>query len=215
MTRLPDARGGVLALLIVAASACAPQVSAQAPHAHGATRPTVQECRVLANKLGSNPRSEAFRQALRSNLAACGNVGAEALANALGAAKSVEEPGFAGSFRFLVAYNRSPIVLDALLAVAEDRTAAPAMRIMAIEGVLRQHALESGFSEGPEELSARPMGRLCRIVLIEHAGDYKSATALPPGSGQASATRLRRIADDAGTPQGVRDAAKCTAERLV
>lgn len=211
-TRLAGARAGLLAALLIVASACAPyQVGAQAPHR--ASRPPEQECRVLANKLASNPHSDAFRQALRSNLAACGNVGAEAVANALRVAKSVQEPGFADSFRFLVAYNRSPVVRDALLAVAEDRTAAPAMRIMAIEGVLRQHALESGFSEGPDELAARPMGRLCRIVLIEHAGDYKSDSGPTPG--QAAATRLRRIADDAGTPQGVRDAARCTAERIV
>lgn len=196
--------------LLALSSACAPRINAQA----GNGPPPDHECRVLANKLASNPHSDAFRQALRSNIAACGEIGAEATATALRASKANPDADLADRFRFIVAYNRSPLILDAALAVAEDHTASTPMRIVAIEGALRQHSLDSAFGENTGELAAHPMGRFCHIVFVEHAGEYKSAASLPANASELTVSRLRRIADDQANPQSVRDAARCSADRI-
>lgn len=198
------------AALLALSSACAPRISAQI----GSGPPADHECRVLANKLASDPHSEAFRQALRSNIAACGETGAEATATALRAAKQVSEPEIADGFRFIVAYNRSPLILDAALGVAEDHAASTTIRIVAIEGALRQHSLGSGFGDRAEELAAHPMGRFCHIVFVEHALEYKSAAPLPANSRALTVSRLRRLAEDQASPQSVRDAARCAADHL-
>ena len=105
-----------IALLLMAA--CAPRTIAQQIQP---PTPTAHECRVLANQLGSDPRSEAFRRALGANIAGCGDIGAAAVANAFLAARSVRDAGFADRFQLAIAYNRSPVLLKALLSVVEDR----------------------------------------------------------------------------------------------
>jgi hypothetical protein len=188
-------------------TACVPVLGAQPP----SNRPAPDECRVLANKLASDPRSQAFRQALSGPIAACGEIGASAIARALGAAKSVEDSSLTHPLAFSVAHNRSPVILDAALAVAEDRTASVPVRLVALIGVLRQHTISAGFGGSISELAARPMGRLCRIGSVEHAG-YLSETALRPGYETEIVSTMRRLADDAGSPAAVRDAALCIAD---
>lgn len=195
---------------LVLSTACAPRINAQV--ANGP--PPDHECRVLAANLASNPHSEAFRQALRSNIAACGETGAEAIATALRLAKADPDPDLADRFRFIVAYNRSQRILDAVLEVAEDHGASIQMRIVAIEGALRQHVLDSAFGETSEVLAARPMGRFCQIVFVEHADQYKSAAVLGTNARELTVSRLRRIADDQASPQSVRDAARCAADHI-
>jgi hypothetical protein len=188
-------------------AACAPVLRAQ----HPGDRPRPDECHVLANKLASDPRSEAFRQALAGPIAACGEIGAGAIAQALRAAKSLADSTVTHPLAFAVAHNRSSVVLDAALAVAEDRTASVPVRMVALIGVLRQHTISAGFGGSISELVTRPMGRLCRIGPVEHAG-YISETALRLGYETEIVSTMRRIADDAGSPVAVRDAARCVAD---
>jgi hypothetical protein len=168
---------------------------------------------VLANKLGSNPHSEAFRQALSGPLAACGSIGAEAIARALQAAKSVEDSAVTHPLAFDVAHNRSPVVLAAVLSVADDRTASVPMRIVALIGALRQRTISAGFGGSISELASRPMGRLCRIGPVEHSV-YHSEAALPAGYEVTIVSTMRRIADDQGSPVAIRDLARCVAEYI-
>lgn len=196
---------GSFACLAVALGACAPQIHAQEPR-H--PKPSAHECRVLANQLNSDPHSEAFRRALGSDIASCGAVGATAISTALRAAKGVQDPGYAAEFKFIVAYNRSPVVLDALLDVASDPSAADPMRLAAIEGAMRQYRLDMAYGEHPVQRSW-PQG-ICDLSVIDHAGDYDSKVPLPPGSRQMTVARLRRIASDQGSP-AVREAARCAA----
>ena len=55
-----------IAAVILSGGACAPSLRGQQTH----PAPDAHECRVLANKLASDPHSAAFREALRSNIAA-------------------------------------------------------------------------------------------------------------------------------------------------
>lgn len=198
---------GVTALVLGA-----PPVHAQEIPSHG--QPTGQHCRVLANQLRSNPHSEAFRRALGSDIAACGSVGAEAIASAIRSAKAIQESGFAEQFLFAVSYNQNPAILETLVQIAGDPTATTEMRIVAIEGALRQIEIESAFSRDVDELAARPVGDDCDIVYVEDGGDYKSRSLLPADAKAATAASLRRIAGDSGNPQVVRDAARCVAAHL-
>jgi hypothetical protein len=169
---------------------------------------------VLANKLASDPHSAAFREALRSNIAACGESGAAAIATAMRAAKGVQDADLADSFRFPAAYNRNAQVLEAALDVAADRNASAPMRILAMEAALRQHRLSEALGDRISELITRPMGRICRLTLVEHAGDYKSASELPAGYEQSIISQMRQIAADEGSPRTVRDVAQCVADRI-
>ncbi len=197
---------GSRACLAVVLTACAPQIHAQeGPRA----TTSAHECRVLANQLSSNPRSEAFRRALDSDIAACGAVGATAIATAIRGAKGVQDPRFAEEFSFMVAYNRNPVVLDALLEVAADPTAAIPMRVVAIEGAMRQHRLDAAYGEHGEQ-GSRPRG-ICDLSTIDHAGDYESKVPLPADSPRMTVVRLRRIAGDQAAPPAVREAARCAA----
>lgn len=198
---------GWCASLAVMLAACTPKIHAQ--EGRRPPTPSAHECRVLANQLNSNPRSEAFRRALGAEIAACGAVGATAISTALRAATGVQDPRFADQFRFMVAYNRSPVVLDALLDVAANPAAATPMRMVAIEGAMRQHRLEMAYGEHGEQRS-RPRG-ICDLSVIDHAGDYDSKVPLPAGSQQMTVLRLRRIAADEATPPTVREAARCAA----
>jgi len=196
----------VLSLAVMLA-ACAPQIHAQ--EGRRPPPPSAHECRVLANQLNSSPRSEAFRRALGAEITACGAVGATAISTALRAATGVQDPRLADQFRFMVAYNRSPVVLDALLDVAENPAAATPMRMVAIEGAMRQHRLEMAYGEHPVQRSW-PRG-ICDLSVIDHAGDYDSKVPLPSDSRQTTVARLRRIAADQSVPPGIREAARCAA----
>jgi hypothetical protein len=194
---------------VVLSSACAPSLRGQE-----APAPDAQECHVLANKLASDPRSAAFRQAISSNIAACGETGAAAIATAMRAAKGVEDADLADSFRFPAAYNRNAQVLETALEVATDRNASVPMRILAMEAALRQHRLSEALGDRISELTTRPMGRICRFTFVLHAGEYKSASELPAGYAQSIVARMRQIAADEGSPRTVRDVAQCVADRI-
>jgi hypothetical protein len=198
---------------VILTGACAPSLRGQDAE-HPAPAPDAHECRVMANKLASNPHSAAFREALRSNIAACGESGAAAIATAMRAARGVEDANLADSFRFSAAYNRNAQVLESALDVAADRNASVAMRILAMEAALRQHRLSEALSDRISELTTRPMGRICRFTAVEDAGEYKSAGELPTGYEQAIISRMRQIAADGGSPQTVRDIAQCVADRI-
>jgi hypothetical protein len=197
---------------VILTSACAPSLRGQALPPTPA--PDAQECRVLANKLASNPHSAAFREALTSNIAACGESGAAAIASAMRAAKEVQDANLADSFRFPAAYNRNAQVLESALDVAADRNASVPMRILGLEAALRQHRLSEALGDRISDLSTRPMGRICRLTLVEHAGEYKSASELPAGYEQSIVSRMRQIAADEGSPRTVRDVAQCIADRI-
>jgi hypothetical protein len=200
-------------LLATAALACSTPVCIHAQQVPSHGQSPEQRCRALANQLHADPHSEAFRRALGS-IAACGTTGGEAIAGALRAAKAVQEPDFAERFRFAVAYNQSPVILAALVEVAGDPSATNEMRIVAIEGALRQHYLESAFSRNIRDLASRPAGDHCDIVYVEDGGDYQSTTPLPANSKAVTAMSLRQIAEDLRNPQAVRDAARCVAAHL-
>lgn len=191
-------------------TACAPNaVNGQGIFA--TSRPSEQECRVWANRLNADSHSEAFRRALDSNISACGSLGGEAIATAIRQAKG---SSLAEEFRFVVAYNRNPVLLAALVEVAADPSATDEMRLVAIEGTLRQHDIASAFSRSMSELASQPVGDDCEIIYVEDGGDYKSTTPLPGDSRTTTSMSLRRVADDSRNHQAVRDAARCVAERL-
>jgi hypothetical protein len=83
-----------------------------------------------------------------------------------------------------------------------------------MEAALRQHRLSEALSDRISELTTRPMGRICRITFVEHAGEYKSASELPAGYAQSIVARMRQIAADEGSPRTVRDVAQCVADRI-
>lgn len=195
-------------LMLWLTAACAPLLRAQEPRGGS---PTPRECHVLANKLGSNPHSEAFRQALAGPLAACGEIGARAIATALRVVRTVEDSAITYPLIFNVSHNRSPIILDAVLNVAEDRSATVPVRVAALIGALRQHRVASTFGGTPRDLATRPMGRLCYIVSVDHAR-YLSEAPMPAGYEQTILASMRRIADDGGSPTVVRDLARCVAD---
>lgn len=196
---------------VILTAACAPSLGGQEAQ-HPAPAPDAHECRVLANKLASDPHSAAFREALRSDIAACGESGAAAIATAMRAAKGVQDPNLADSFRFPAAYNRNAQILASALDVAADPSASAAMRLVAMEAALRQHRLGEALSDRISEVIDRPMGRICRLTAVEHAGEYKSAGQLPAGYEQSIISRMRQIAADGGSPQAVRDVAQCVAD---
>jgi hypothetical protein len=198
---------------LIFTAACAPSLGGQAAH-HPAPSPDAQECRVLANKLASDPHSAAFREALRSNIAACGQSGAAAIATAMRAAKGVQDANLADSFRFPAAYTRNAQLLETALDVAADRSASVPMRILAMEAALRQHRISEALGDRISDLTARPMGRICRITFVEHAGEYKSAGELPVGYEQSIVSQMRQIAADEGSPRTVRDVAQGVADRI-
>ena len=206
----------VLAIMVAfATSACAPSVGAQL--VSRPPPPSEHECRVLLNKLGANPNSEAFRDALRSNIAACGTSGAQGIASALERASSGSvAPEVVEQFRFVVAYNRSPVLLETLLHVVDDAGASPEMRILAIEGVVRQFDLSFGFRTSIGELARSPGAPICQTTYIEHAGEYKSNAPLQPGSRDLAVAELNSVSEaaDSTATAAVRHAARCAAAYL-
>ena len=128
------------------------------------------------------------------------------------AAKGIQDANLADSFRFPAAYNRNAQILASALDVAADPSASAAMRLVAMEAALRQHRLSEALSDRISEAIARPMGRICRLTAVEHAGEYKSAGELPAGYEQSIISRMRQIAADGGSPQTVRDVAQCVAD---
>jgi hypothetical protein len=154
-------------------------------------------------------------RALGSDVASCGEGGATAIAAALHALAATPDGGAADLLRNVVGSNRSPVILAALLEVAENPAAAPQVRVVAIEGAMRQHVLDSAFlRHSANELATRTMQSSCEVEFVEHAYEYRSESPLPANSAQTAAARLRRIADDAGNPQGVRNVAMCAAREL-
>jgi hypothetical protein len=175
--------------------------------------PSASQCRDLISAFTTDPQSQGFRHALNANVAGCRDDGASALAAAVRRAKHVREPGFADAFRLNVAITRSPVVLEALLSVAEDRGAAPVMRIMAIEGALRQYSLSSAFDQGLDELAAHPV-RYCVLGFVDHAYRYRYDAGLPTGIEHEIASRLGRLGQDTSSPESVRAAAACVADNI-
>jgi len=176
--------------------------------------PTPHECRVAANKLASNPRSEAFRWALaRGRLAECGEIGAEALAGAIRAGASVRDIRLLQQLTLTASLNQSPAILRAALDVAQMNTAEIPSRVASLNIVLRQHDPALALEGGLQRLASEPMGRLCRVDFIPHAR-YFSSTPLPSDYRGEVKAAMSRVATRAGELAVIRDLALCVGEAI-
>lgn len=175
-------------------------------HAQGVSVPTAQECRVAANKLGSDPHSAAYRWALtEGRLAKCGAIGAAVLAQVLGQADALTDTIALGGLEFSASTNRSPVIFRAALATAGAKTAGVQARELSLRVLLRQYNIEVALPASA--YSARPSAA-CISHLVLHAA-YNSSEPLQPDSRQRIIELSDRIAGDEDEPQVLRNLARC------
>lgn len=197
--------GCMLAAAHVVASGCAPAI-----HAQGASpRPDEQECRVLANRLGADPHSEAYRTALTSGLlASCGRVGATAIARTLERYSTSGDSITLNGLRFNAGHVRDPAILDAAQTVVESGSARLPYRILALEILLRQVDVESAFRGSITALETAHVGQFCVIDYVGRDA-YRSEQAMPPDLVGRIARVTAAVAESASNPQVLRDLAAC------
>ena len=190
-------------LSVVALVLCPPPLLAQS------TAPSAQECRVAANKLGSDAHSEAFRWALAyGRLAECGDVGARAIGGAIMEASAISDLRLLQQMTLAASLNRHPVIWEAALEVAQRRSATVPARVASLQILLRQHDVASALEGGLARLSAERMGRLCRVDVVPHA-EYRSLASLPQDYLQRMEAATARISADPAESALIRDLAAC------
>lgn len=190
-------------LTLVALTSCAGALRAQS------TRPTAQECRVAANKLASNPHSEAYRWALAyGRLAECGDVGARALASAIQASSTTRDLHLLQQMTLAASLNRHPAILSAALDIAQRRSATVPARVASLQILLRQHDVTMTLEGGLQRLTTERMGRFCRVDVVPH-GAYGSLAALPLDYRERVGAATSRISEDQAEGSLIRDLAAC------
>lgn len=197
--------GCMLAVAHAGASGCAPAIHAQAAN----SRPDKQECRVLANRLGADPHSEAYRGALTSGLlASCGSVGATAVAEALVRSATSGDSVTLNALRFTAGHIRDPAILNAAERVVENGSARLPYRILALELLLRQVDVESAFRGSIAALESANVGQFCVIDYVGRDA-YRSEQAMPPDYVSRITGITAAVTGNASNPQVLRDLAAC------
>ena len=181
--------------------------AAQAQGGNGWNR---QECRATLNKLASDPHSEAFRSALvyeKPN--ACGAEGATMMARLLRQEiRSIAERGLLEPFVLQASSSRSPALLDAALAVANDRALPAAIRVGAVQIALGQHDVGYLLPRNLDVPVQPPFDRVCWFNLMPEYG-YQSEQPLPGDYRDRLLRDMQALTADAQGPLAVRRAAHC------
>lgn len=173
-------------------------------------RPAGHDCRVVLNKLSSDPRSEAFRWALMyGRVGACGSDGATAISRLLRTrAPEIASVGLLGALVLQASANRHPELFETALILASDRSQPNTVRVGAIQLALGQYDI--GYRL-PRNLSApaRPTETpACEFtIVVEFA--YASEVPLPSNARDRLLTLGRALAGDANEAQPVQSAASC------
>jgi len=190
-------------LTLVALTFCAPELRAQS------TPPTAQDCRVAANKLASNPHSEAYRWALAyGRLAECGDVGARALAGAILEASGTRDLHLLQQMTLAASLNRHPAIWGAALDIAQRRSATVPARVASLQILLRQHDVAIALEGGLQRLTSERMGPFCRVDVVPH-GEYRSLAPLPLDYRERVEAATLRISEDPAEVTLIRDLAAC------
>jgi hypothetical protein len=196
------------------------------------TPPTAHDCRVAANKLASNPHSEAYRWALAyGRLAECGDVGARALAGAVQGSSATRDlhllqemtlaapdPAAMEPIVWAATRLRDASVYETALAIVSDPTASVAARVQAIRILSAQLDPQQGGTSASYEYYAGS-----RITKTGVSVDGLVATAdeavftgraLPSEALARAEQVVRRVAADPGTPQPVLNAVATLLEEI-
>lgn len=190
-------------LTLVALTSCAGALRAQS------IPPTAQDCRVAANKLASDPHSEAYRWALAyGRLAECGDVGARALAGAVQASSTTRDLHLLQQMTLAASLNRHPAIWGAALDIAQRRSATVPARVASLQILLRQHDVATTLEGGLQRLTTERMGRFCRVDVVPH-GTYRSLAALPLDYRERVEAATSRISEDPAEVTLIRDLAAC------
>lgn len=171
--------------------------------------PSAQECRVAANKLASNPRSEAHRWAITyGRLSECGDIGAKALAAEIRRLSAGDDLHDLQRLALDASLNRHPEIWRAALDVAQRRGAWLPARVASLQILLRQHDVRTALEGGLQRLISERMGPLCRVDVVPHVS-YSSEAPLPADYRQRMEAAMSQIAADAVEPGVMRDLARC------
>lgn len=171
--------------------------------------PSDHECRVAANKLGSDPHSQAFRDALEYGpLAGCGEIGGRALADALRRTRTLSDTSVLTWLGAEAWQMRSPHVFEAALEVAGDRAASVPARASSLLVLLGQEK-EGALLDAPwQQNLVVPVGRFCGVRTSSHF-EYHSEAPLPADHRARVEGLLSRIMEDKGEPILLRELAHC------
>jgi hypothetical protein len=182
--------------------------------AWAAAPPSYQECVAAATKSNDAPGSANFRWALTyGGLARCGETGAVALASAVGRADAIADTALLDGLVVEASRSRHPLILQAALDVAADRSVPLIGRVAGMQVALRQHAVHVALPGGVAELARLEMGQFCRYDSLTGVG-YASERPLPRGYREAIVAAMRGIADHAAEPRSLRDLAGWVANKV-
>lgn len=200
-------RIAVVAIVLAAGSGCARRPPSAAP-------PSTAACEAAARKAAAAPGSADFRGALTyGGLARCGDTGAVALAGALRGAGALRDTALLDDLVVQASANRHPLILQAALDVAADRTAPPVARAAGMHVALRQYAAHIGLPGGVARLAVLEVGPFCTYDYLPGVR-YASERPLPAEHRDAIIVTMKRIADDAAEPVSMRDLAGCVARKV-
>lgn len=198
-------------LMVLLLTGCAGSIEAQ--RLPGGP-PTAHECRVVANKLGSDPHSQAFRDALvYGPLAACGDIGGRALADALWRTRAVTDTALLAALGREATMMRSPHVFEAALEVAADRTASVPARASSLLVLLGQEDENTIVGRSWGENLIIPVGEFCQGASITDV-QYLSQAPLPADHRTRVSNLLTRMAEDGTEPLLLRQLAHCISREI-